>query len=91
MEQELSLRKIGTPDQEDQLYIRIFNLMPGDVIITGSDGRDDLVLRNQDGVEFIQEDEQQFLMRVEEGDGHQEQYYESYNHQTNSQTISTCH
>ena len=69
LEQELSLRKIGTPDQEDQLYIRIFNLMPGDVIITGSDGRDDLVLRNQDGVEFIQEDEQQFLMRVEEGDG----------------------
>ncbi|MBK9502891.1 MAG: SpoIIE family protein phosphatase [Leptospiraceae bacterium] len=69
LEQELSLRKIGTPDQEDQLYIRIFNLMPGDVIITGSDGRDDLVLRNQDGIEFIQEDEQQFLMRVEEGEG----------------------
>ncbi|MBP9161715.1 MAG: SpoIIE family protein phosphatase [Leptospiraceae bacterium] len=69
LEQELSLRKIGTPDQEDQLNIRMFNLMPGDVIITGSDGRDDLVLRNQDGIEFIQEDEQQFLMRVEEGEG----------------------
>ncbi len=69
LEQELSLRKIGTPDQEDQLYVRMFQLMPGDVVITGSDGRDDLILHNQDGTEFIQEDEQQFLLRVEEGDG----------------------
>jgi tetratricopeptide (TPR) repeat protein/HAMP domain-containing protein len=69
LEQELALRKIGTPDQEDQFHVRIFQLMPGDVIITGSDGRDDLVLHNQDGTEFIQEDEQQFLLRVEEGEG----------------------
>ena len=33
-------------------------------MITGSDGRDDLILQNQDGTEFIQEDEQQFLLRV---------------------------
>lgn len=69
LEQELALRKIGTPEQEDHLYVRMFQLMPGDVVITGSDGRDDLILHNQDGTEFIQEDEQQFLLRVEEGEG----------------------
>ena len=69
LEQELALRKIGTPDQEDQFSVRMFQLMSGDVVITGSDGRDDLVLHNQDGTEFIQEDEQQFLVRVEEGEG----------------------
>ena len=69
LEHELALRKIGTPDQEDQFSVRMFELMPGDVIITGSDGRDDLVMKNPDGTEFVQEDEQQFLMRVEEGQG----------------------
>lgn len=69
LEHELALRKIGTPDQEDQLYVRMFELMPGDVIITGSDGRDDLIMQNPDGTEFVQEDEQQFLIRVEEGEG----------------------
>ncbi|HNB99131.1 MAG TPA: SpoIIE family protein phosphatase, partial [Leptospiraceae bacterium] len=69
LEQELALRKIGTPDQEDQFYVRMFQLMPGDVVITGSDGRDDLVLKNKEGIEYIQEDESQFLLRVEEGEG----------------------
>ncbi|HNI28794.1 MAG TPA: SpoIIE family protein phosphatase, partial [Leptospiraceae bacterium] len=40
LEQELALRKLGTPEQEDQFFVRTFQLMSGDVIITGSDGRD---------------------------------------------------
>lgn len=69
LEDELYLRKIGTPEQEDHFSVRMFQLMPGDVIITGSDGRDDLMLKKNDGTEFMQEDESEFLRRVEEGEG----------------------
>lgn len=66
LEQELALRKLGTPEQEDQFFVRTFQLMSGDVIITGSDGRDDIQLF---ATSSIQEDENEFLKRVEEADG----------------------
>jgi tetratricopeptide (TPR) repeat protein/HAMP domain-containing protein len=69
LEEELTLRKIGTPEQEEHFSVRMFQLMPGDVLITGSDGRDDLMLKNADGTESVQEDENEFLKRVEEGGG----------------------
>jgi tetratricopeptide (TPR) repeat protein/HAMP domain-containing protein len=67
LEEELALRKLGTPEQEEKFYVRLFQLMSGDVLITGSDGRDDLILLNSKGEEFVQEDEYEFLRRVEEG------------------------
>ncbi|MEM7184664.1 MAG: SpoIIE family protein phosphatase [Spirochaetota bacterium] len=73
MEEELEIRKLGTPEQEDRFRVRIFQLLPGDVVITGSDGRDDLILTNEEtGEEFVQEDETEFLRRVEEGEGNLE-------------------
>ncbi len=69
LEEELALRKLGTPGQEDKFYVRLFPLMPGDVVITGSDGRDDLLIQTPTGEEVVQEDETQFLKRVEEGHG----------------------
>lgn len=69
LEEELTLRKIGTPEQEEKFHIRTFQLMDGDEILTGSDGKDDLILKRSDGTEFVQEDEKEFLRRVEEGEG----------------------
>jgi tetratricopeptide (TPR) repeat protein/HAMP domain-containing protein len=69
LEDELAIRKLGTPGQEEKFYVRMFPLMSGDVVITGSDGRDDLMIKNEDGLEVVQEDENEFLRRVEEGDG----------------------
>ncbi|MCB1189687.1 MAG: SpoIIE family protein phosphatase [Leptospiraceae bacterium] len=69
LEEELVLRKIGTPDQEDDFYVRVFQLQEGDIVITGSDGRDDLVVQNPDGTESVQEDETAILRRVEEAQG----------------------
>ncbi|MCP5500060.1 MAG: SpoIIE family protein phosphatase [Leptospiraceae bacterium] len=70
LEEELMIRKLGTPDQEDMFRVRVFQMFDGDVVFTGSDGRDDLIIKNQQtGEEFIQEDETQFLRRVEEGEG----------------------
>jgi tetratricopeptide (TPR) repeat protein/HAMP domain-containing protein len=70
LEEELALRKLGTPGQEDNFYVRMFPLMAGDVVFTGSDGRDDLMIKSPTGEEMVQEDETEFLRRVEESKGH---------------------
>ncbi len=56
----MHLRKIGTPFQEQaKIYIQTLMLQPGDIYITGSDGRDDVVIgSSQDtGQRVINEDE----------------------------------
>jgi len=68
LEQKSLLKKIGTPEQEDNFAVRIFQLERGDLIFTGSDGKDDIIIgRNVNGNEVINEDEGEFLKRVEEG------------------------
>ncbi|WP_411823890.1 SpoIIE family protein phosphatase [Leptospira sp. 'Mane'] len=77
IEEELELRKIGTKGMEGDIRIRIFALEPEDVLFVGSDGRDDLVLSQ--GISenrLINEDETQFLRRVEESEGNLENLVE---------------
>ncbi|MCS6984830.1 MAG: tetratricopeptide repeat protein [Leptospiraceae bacterium] len=64
-----ALRKLGTPGEAEKLVIRTFQLMPGDIIITGSDGRDDIILTKEDGTEYINEDETLILRLVEKAKG----------------------
>ncbi|TGN09800.1 SpoIIE family protein phosphatase [Leptospira ilyithenensis] len=73
IEEELELRKIGTKGMEGEIRIRIFPLQAEDVLFVGSDGRDDLIL--SEGFpenRLINEDETQFLRRVEESNGNLE-------------------
>ncbi len=67
IENELLLRKLGS-DSEFQFAIRKFKLLPGDIFIVGSDGRDDINLGIKGGRE-LNEDENLFLRLVEEGKG----------------------
>ncbi len=74
IEGAIMLRKIGTPDNSERLQIQVFQLEPGDVIIAGSDGRDDLEIgRDADGMRIINEDENEFLLRIEESHSDLEQ------------------
>lgn len=73
IENELLLRKIGFQNTEfnfAHFYIKVFQMRPGDIIIIGSDGRDDILYGKGDsGERIINEDEKEFLKRVEEGKG----------------------
>ncbi|MEQ9365042.1 MAG: SpoIIE family protein phosphatase [Leptospirales bacterium] len=71
LEAEARIRKLGVHYFEDQaLEIRTRRLNTNDVVISGSDGRDDLLIGfDADGGPLINEDELEFLRRVEEGDG----------------------
>lgn len=69
LDSDLVLRKLGTPGEEEKVWIRIFELKPGDIVIAGSDGRDDLEIGVRDASRIINEDETEFLRRVEESRG----------------------
>ncbi|GBF49241.1 stage II sporulation protein E [Leptospira ryugenii] len=77
LENELMFRKLGTSGVEGDIFIRTFQLEPGDVVIAGSDGRDDLLISlTADGKRIINEDERLFLKVVERGKGELELIYE---------------
>lgn len=66
---ERQLRKLGTTGVEGTLSIATMQLEPGDILIVGSDGRDDLILGYEaSGDRIINEDENLFLRIVEESE-----------------------
>ncbi|WP_425269789.1 SpoIIE family protein phosphatase [Leptospira yasudae] len=70
IEDKLELRKIGITGLESKMKVKTFFLEKGDTIFIGSDGRDDLLLGvDPDGTRLINEDESQFLKRVDEARG----------------------
>lgn len=63
-------RKLGTPGLQDEISIDHLQLQDGDIVILGSDGRDDIALPSpESSVRVINEDESIFLRHVETADG----------------------
>ncbi|HMV34567.1 MAG TPA: SpoIIE family protein phosphatase [Turneriella sp.] len=74
IEEELTLRKLGMPENDELFRVKTFRLQKGDVIFAGSDGRDDIALgRDEMGNSMINQDETMFLRIIEKtgGDLHQ--------------------
>jgi len=70
-------RKLGTPGLQDEIALDHIQLNPGDVILLGSDGRDDVALPDQtSAMRVINEDESLFLKHVETAEGRLQQIYE---------------
>ncbi|MCB1307720.1 MAG: SpoIIE family protein phosphatase [Leptospiraceae bacterium] len=68
VEEELTLRKFGCPS-EFELQIQKIQLQPGDVLISGSDGKDDINLTPGSGPADINADATLFLRLVERCSG----------------------
>ncbi len=66
---ESYIRKIGIPKNENHLLIKTYQLKPNDVILIGSDGRDDIRINMEGSMSFINHDETLFLKEVEKADG----------------------
>ncbi|TGN02157.1 PP2C family protein-serine/threonine phosphatase [Leptospira dzoumogneensis] len=69
LEESLQYRKLGTPGMEGSLSVKIFRLQPADVLVIGSDGRDDLEISTKSGEKTMNEDESLFMKIVESSDG----------------------
>ncbi len=67
IDSESDKRKIGIDVGLSPLKIKLFQLKPNDCLISGSDGRDDILLgEDSNGIRIINEDETLFLKIVEE-------------------------
>ncbi|MCB1191801.1 MAG: SpoIIE family protein phosphatase [Leptospiraceae bacterium] len=72
------LRKLGTYPLDDPIYVNTFQLHDGDMIFTGSDGKDDIQIGvDKDDNRIINEDDEEFIKRVEENNGDLENIYHS--------------
>ncbi|MBL8020858.1 MAG: SpoIIE family protein phosphatase [Leptospirales bacterium] len=70
MEKEHLFRKLGVTGVSGQIQVVTFQLQPDDVLIVGSDGRDDLMMgTHPSGERIINEDEFLFLRVVEVSQG----------------------
>lgn len=65
IEEDLQLRKLGL-ESEIPFEVKRFRLEPGDILIAGSDGRDDIDLTPGEPVRTINEDEFLILSHVEQ-------------------------
>lgn len=68
IDEELTLRKFGSPSELD-FFIHSFQLQPGDVLISGSDGKDDLNLRPGETVPQMNQDYRLILKIIEKSKG----------------------
>ena len=70
IEKEMQLRKFGTESNYENFSIKTFQLEDGDILISGSDGRDDVLLGfDIDGRREINHDETIFLRNIEIANG----------------------
>ncbi|MCB1192099.1 MAG: SpoIIE family protein phosphatase [Leptospiraceae bacterium] len=66
LEDELMFRKLGTLEVNETIYVRTFQFEEGDVIIVGSDGKDDIEIEHSiHGGRVINEDETVILKMIE--------------------------
>jgi len=75
LEKELKHHKLGTTGLQGKIHVDTFQLMPGDVIFSGSDGKDDLRMKDESGEEYVNEDETQILRIIEKSGGDLEKVY----------------
>ncbi|GBF38725.1 7TM diverse intracellular signaling domain / stage II sporulation protein E multi-domain protein [Leptospira johnsonii] len=76
LENELTLRKIGIPGNEENFFVKFFQLRKHDILILGSDGKDDVLLGNDERGRIVNEDETKFLRTVEESNADLKGIYE---------------
>lgn len=71
------LRKLGVDDPAEVFVVQTLPLQPNDVVLIGSDGRDDVQIgTNEDGLAVVNEDERAFLKDVENSTGQLERLEE---------------
>ncbi len=76
IETEMKYRKLGTTGMHGSLHVDTFQLQPGDMLFSGSDGKDDLRMLDESGQEYINEDETQILRFIEQAQGDLDHLYQ---------------
>lgn len=65
IEESSLLRKLGTIDMQSSVFVQTFQMLPGDIIISGSDGKDDIFLGvGGEGERIINDEENGFYLKL---------------------------
>lgn len=73
---EIMMRKIGMPDLPGSIIVNCFQLLPGDMIFVGSDGKDDISFGGEKVKgRTMNEDERLFLRITEKANGNIQEIY----------------
>ena len=76
--EDRTFRKMGIHGINSPIHISLFQMVSKDVIIFGSDGRDDIILGlDENGLELLNFEENLILESVEEGNGNLRNIYQS--------------
>ncbi len=78
IENTIPYTKLGTQGQAGSISVQVFSLLAGDIIILGSDGRDDIIIGKEIDSEYdiINEDHELFLHHVEHAEGDLQKIYD---------------
>jgi serine phosphatase RsbU (regulator of sigma subunit) len=66
---DVTYRKLGTLGASPAKHIKVINLQPNDILFAGSDGKDDILFKQENGEWEINSDDELFLKLVEKTDG----------------------
>ncbi|MBP7283793.1 MAG: SpoIIE family protein phosphatase [Leptospiraceae bacterium] len=70
IDEDFIFRKLGTEVAQSYIYVKTFQMKDGDIVINGSDGRDDIILPDEKtGEKSLNYDHTLFLGTVEESSG----------------------
>jgi len=78
IEEDIHFTKLGSPVDTNKLFISIHQLKKDDILLIGSDGRDDFALLTDEILNdlVVNQDEKEFLKTVEEAEGDLHKIYE---------------
>ncbi len=85
IEQKFTTRKLGIFENENLFHVQTLKLIQGDILLLGSDGRDDILMQTINDVRIINEDETLFLEIVKRAKGNLNEIIELL-HQTGELT-----
>jgi tetratricopeptide (TPR) repeat protein len=76
--EQASTYKLGVHDADRRFRVAVTRLIPGDILIVGSDGRDDVIVgQDLQGKKIVNDDESRFLRIVERSEGNLEKIVEN--------------
>jgi hypothetical protein len=75
---DCKFRKMGIQGINSPIRVSIFQMNRGDILIIGSDGKDDIIIgKDEHGLDILNFDEKLFLNSVEQGNGNLKEIYKS--------------
>jgi tetratricopeptide (TPR) repeat protein len=75
IEKEIYFTKLGSPVDSNKVFVNLYQMKKNDIILIGSDGRDDFAVTDNSTGQIINQDEKQFLKAVMEANGNLSEIY----------------